>query len=143
MEDKSTADAYVRSTTFRHPGSNAERLGSLQEPTETESDRFQDDVCANRSHDDAGWHAESPDFKGRDVSEWRVEAGQVVCAAGTYSAALKALVPSGAGPLRLRLSTFTPELWASENRDQAYTYIRWGAFFGALTVAAALASRWC
>jgi hypothetical protein len=143
LEDKTPADAYVRATAFRHPATKTERLGSLEEPYEAESDQFHDDVCADGTHDDARWHAEVPDFKGRDVSEWRVEIGQVVCATGTYSAALKALMPSGSGTLRLRLSTFTPELWASENRDQAYTYLGWGAFFAVVSVAGALATRWC
>ena len=65
------------------------------------------------------------------------------CATGTYSAALQALLPGGSGSSRLRLSTFTPELWASENRDSAYTYLRWGAVFAVVAVASALATRWC
>jgi hypothetical protein len=143
MQDKARAEAYVRATTFRHPGTNAERLGSIADPQETESDQFRDDACADRSHDSAGWHRETPDFTGRDVSEWRVEVGQVVCATGTYTARLGALLPGGSGPSRLRLSTFTPELWASENRDTAYTYLLWGAAFAVLAVACALATRWC
>jgi hypothetical protein len=143
LEDKAPADAYVRSTTFRHPTSAVERFGSLKEPYEVESDQFHDDVCANEAHDSAGWHVEVPELTDRDVSEWRVDVGQAVFATGIYSATLKALLPSGIDAQRLRLSTFTPELWASENRDQAYTYLGWGAAFAVVTVVSALATRWC
>ena len=44
------AEAYVRSTLFRHPTSPGERLGSLAEPLSTESDSFRDDICADPTH---------------------------------------------------------------------------------------------
>jgi hypothetical protein len=137
------ADAYVRATSFRHPADIADRQGMLVEPFDVESDTFLDDVCCDPQHVRAAGRRELPDFSGRQFSERHVPVGATVCAAGLYSAAQKALVPSGEGVQRLRLSTFSPELWASENRDQAYTYFRWGAFFGVVSIAAALASRWC
>jgi hypothetical protein len=132
----------VASASFRHPASPGERLGSLAEPLSTESDTFGDDICADESHLhlQRGGGAELRKLR---LLERRLHVGAAVCAAGCYSAARKALVPSGAGSKQLRISTFTPENWAAENRGWGRTYIRWGVGFGIFSIACALATRWC
>jgi hypothetical protein len=139
-----SAQDYVRATPFRHPTHIGERRGSLAEPMDAESDQFRDDICANPQHvGHTSLRGEDTDLGGLRLNERYVEVGQTVCAAGSYSARLQALVPTASGPKQLRITTFSPQQWASENRDWAYTYFRWGAFFAVVGVAGALATRWC
>jgi hypothetical protein len=142
-EDYRRAEEYVRATAFRHPSRAGERLGSLAEPFDTESDRFRDDLCANPSHREVSLRGEDADVRPLRLNERRLEAGDAVCAAGTYSADKQALVPTTSGPEQLRISSYSPQQWASENRDWAYTYLRWGAVFAVVGVFGALATRWC
>jgi len=138
------AEEYVRSTPFRHPTDPGERRGSLAEPLDAESDRFRDDLCANPDHVGiTSLRGEDADLRGLRLTERHIDVGQTVCAAGCYSAEMKALVPTTSGPKRLRITTISPELWVSENRDWAYTYLRWGAVFAVVGVACALSTRWC
>jgi hypothetical protein len=137
------AEEYVRSTPFRHPAHVGERLGSLAEPLDTESDSFRDDICANPSHSGLTLRGEEADLRGLRLSERLLEAGQEVCAAGTYSARLEALVPTTSGARRLRITTYSARQWAADNRDWAYRYLRWGALFAVVGLASALATRWC
>lgn len=137
------AEAYVRATAFRHPSSPGERLGSLAEPLATESDTFQDDICTDTSHSSSGVREPPPDLRGRRLTERRLDVGQTACAAGCYSAAKGALVPTSSGVRQLRLSTFSLHQWAAENRQWALTDLRWGVGLGVLAVGAALATRWC
>ena len=131
------AEAHLRATDFRRPASAGERLGSLAEPLATESDTFRDDICAELAQ------PSTAELRKLDLSERCVTVGQTVCAAGQYSAAQQALVPTSAGVKQLRISTFTPELWASENTDWAKTYVRWGTGVLVLALACLLATRWC
>jgi hypothetical protein len=131
------AEAYLRRTSFRRPVSAGERLGSLAEPLTTESDTFHDDICAELSQ------PSREELRKLQVSERCLTVGQTVCAAGQYSAAKQALVPTTNGVKQLRISTYSPELWASENTDWAKTYVRWGTGFLILGCACVLGTRWC
>jgi hypothetical protein len=138
------ATAYVRATPMRHPTDIGDRLGSLAEPFDTESDQFRDDICANPDHKGrTSLTGEEADLRALRLTERRLEAGQTVCAAGCYSAEKQALVPTTSGVKQLRVTAASPELWASESRDWGYTYLRWGAVFAVVGVACALATRWC
>lgn len=136
------AETYVRATSFRHPPSSGERYGSLAEPFDTESDSFSDDICANRKHQ-ADEREDAAGLRALQLAERRLDVGENVCAAGQYSAAKKALVPTTRGTKQLRISTRSPELWAEENREWGHTYIRWGVGFTVFSVLCALATRWC
>lgn len=136
------AEAYLVSTSFRHPTSAGERLGSLAEPLSTESDTFADDICA----DDGHLHLKrgsGAELRKLRLLERRLAVGEAVCAAGYYSAAKKALVPTSQGLKQLRISTYLPENWAAENRGWGRTYILWGVGLGLFSIAGALATRWC
>jgi hypothetical protein len=142
-DDYRRAEAYVRATAFRHPDRGGERAGSLAEPFDTESDRFLDDLCADPAHTGVSLKGEETDVRRLRLTERRLEPGTAVCAAGRYSAGQQALVPTTSGPQPLRISSYSPQQWASENRDWAYTYLRWGAVFAVVGVFGALATRWC
>jgi hypothetical protein len=136
------AEAHLASTSFRHPASPGERMGSLAEPLSTESDTFGDDICA----DDAHLHLErgrGAELRKLRILERRLHVGEAVCAAGVYSAARQALVPSGAGSKPLRISTYGPEIWAADNLGWGRTYILWGVGLGIFSIGCALATRWC
>jgi hypothetical protein len=137
-----TAQEYLASTTFRHPASAAERHGSSAEPFSTESDTFGDDICADNRHLhlDRGSGAE---LRKLQLTERHLKVGETVCAAGTFSAAKQALVPTTDSQRLLRVSTYTPENWAAENRESGRTYIGWSVAFGIFSVGCALATRWC
>jgi hypothetical protein len=131
-EARRAAEAYVRSTTFRHPADIGERLGSLAEPIGVESDHFRDDICADASHAGRPPIRETKEVHTLRLVERRIEVGKSVCAAGYYSAAKKALVPAPRGGPELRISTRSPEAWSAETREWGTTYVRWG--IGSLTV---------
>lgn len=141
-EAYASAAAHLYATSYRHPASAGEKYGSLAEPLDTESDTFADDICADSDHlhlrrDSAA------ELRKLQVAERRLEVGETVCAAGSYSAAKKALVPTSKGLKPLRISTYRPENWAAENREWGMTYVRWGVGIGILTIGLALATRWC
>jgi len=136
------AEDYVRATAYRHPTGLGEREGSLAEPISTESDAFQDDICANAKHVGQTLHEDAAGLRKQRLSEARLDAGQAVCALGYYSAEKGALVPTTQGVKQLRIATQSPEFFAADNRATARSLSWWGVGAAVIAVAAALATRW-
>lgn len=127
------AEAYVRSTHFERYGGFGERLDQIGGPLGEVSDTFVEDFCTER--------AQERKLSELQLNERCVRVGQEVCAAGYYDAAKRGLVARGMKGVRL--TTASPELWASENRGWFRTYVGWGTGLTLLAIAAALATRWC